>query len=477
MAALETNSKIEIYRKKFGLPLAILAGLLVWLTPIPAGLSYQGHQALALFAGIFVLYLTEAVPLAVTSLAIAPMAVLMGVAKLKDGLAAFGSSSVFLMLGAFILAAAMVETNLAKRITYYIISLVGSSTTKITFGVMIANCILSFLVPSSTARVAILLPVCVSIIGLFGKEGRTRFGVNLLLTLTMTTATIASGILTGTVPNPVTLDFIVKAGGPAIGYIEWLKIGFLPAFINTFITWLIIQIAFRPEEKEIPGGEAFVKKNLAEMGPMTYKEKYAGFVFALTVLLWAFGSKIKLDSTTACLIGDLLLFMPKFGVITWKEASKHISWNVLLIAGGGIGLGGLLMKTGASKFLAKAVFSTFGLHALPVMMIMIVVMLICQFMHFFFVGTTVMCTSMMPMIIALSIEAGMPPQLFALPAGMIIGGYPLLMFYCTNPNILVYGTGQLSVGDFPKVGVPISIVSSIVYVLCAMTYWKWIGMY
>jgi solute carrier family 13 (sodium-dependent dicarboxylate transporter), member 2/3/5 len=65
----------------------------------------------------------------------------------------------------------------------------------------------------------------------------------------------------------------------------------------------------------------------------------------------------------------------------------------------------------------------------------------------------------------------------ALSAGMIIGGYPVLMFYCTNPNILVYSTGQLTVWDFPKVGIPISVVGCIVYALCAATYWRWIGVF
>jgi di/tricarboxylate transporter len=60
---------------------------------------------------------------------------------------------------------------------------------------------------------------------------------------------------------------------------------------------------------------------------------------------------------------------------------------------------------------------------------------------------------------------------------MIIGGYPLLMFYNTLPSILVYGTGKLRVEDFPKVGVVICVVACLLYALCAATWWQWLGLF
>ena len=102
--------------------------------------------------------------------------------------------SVYLILGAFILAAAMVKTRLADRITYLNSGRIGASPTRITLGVTAVNIILAFLVPSTMARTAILLPVCLSIIGLFRTENRSRFAVNLLLTLAVTNATISAGV-------------------------------------------------------------------------------------------------------------------------------------------------------------------------------------------------------------------------------------------------------------------------------------------
>ncbi|WP_204305071.1 anion permease, partial [Stenotrophomonas maltophilia] len=80
----------------------------------------------------------------------------------------------------------------------------------------------------------------------------------LLLILTFTNSTISAGIMTGNVPNPVTVDFIVKAGGRPITYLDWLALGFPPALLMTLVTWWYVQRTFPPECDELPGGNAYV---------------------------------------------------------------------------------------------------------------------------------------------------------------------------------------------------------------------------
>jgi len=467
---------IEEWKERLGIPVAIIATLLVWFMPAQQGLSVVGQKSLALFAGIFVLYLTEAIPLPITSLAVVPAAVLMGAAKPNLALEGFASTSVYLIVGAFILATAMVKSKLADRITYYIMSVIGTSTVRITLGITLANIVLAFLVPSSTARTAILLPVCLGIIATAGKgEGRSNFAAGILLTLAFTNATISAGILTATVPNPVTIDFIAKAGGQAITFMDWFIIGFPPALVMTMITWWFIQKVFPSEVTEIPGGADYVKEQLQALGTITANEKRALFVFLLVVGMWVTGGITKINPTIACLAGCIILFLPKIGFLSWKDADKGISWQVIFVAGGGISLGDILMKTGAAKWLAVTIFNALSLSSLSVILMLVVLMFIIQYMHFLFVGTTAMATAFLPIVLGMAQAANVNPAFFALPAGMIIGGYPLLMFYNTLPNILIYGTGKMKVEDFPKVGVFLCTLACVVYAICAMTYWKWLG--
>jgi solute carrier family 13 (sodium-dependent dicarboxylate transporter), member 2/3/5 len=473
----ENGFSFEEWRKRLGLPIAVAAGIAVFLIQTPAELSVEGHKSLALFAAVFVLYLTESIPLAITSLAIVPLAVLMGIVTPSVALQGFASTSVYLILGAFVLAAAMVKSKLAERITYLIMLWVGTSAIRITLGITLANIVLAFLVPSTTARTAVLLPVCIAIIEVFGKEGRTKFAVNLLLTLAFTNATIGSGILTATVPNPVTIDFIAKVSKHAITYGEWFVYGFPPALFMTMLTWWVIQKVFPPEIKNIPGGDSHVKEKLQELGSISRDEVKSLIVFILVVGLWVTGGWTKIDTTIACLAGIIILFLPKLGFLTWKDAEKGISWQIILVCGGGVSLGEILMKTGAAKWLAMIIFKALGLSGLSVIVMLILIMLIIQYMHILFVGTTAMATAILPIVLGMAQAADINPAVFALPAGMIIGGYPLLMFYNTLPNILIYGTGKLKVGDFPKVGFILCTVACIVYAICASTYWKWLGLY
>jgi di/tricarboxylate transporter len=210
---------------------------------------------------------------------------------------------------------------------------------------------------------------------------------------------------------------------------------------------------------------------------MTYAEKRTLMVFCIVVLLWVTGSWTRINPTIACLTGAILLMIPKLGVLNWKEAEKGVSWQIVMITGGGIALGDILTQTGAAKWIADAIFLALGLGGLSVVMLLIVVLVIIQYMHLFFVGTTVMATALMPIALGIAESAGLPPLLIGMPVGMIIGGYPLLMFYGTLPNIMVYDTGKISVMDFPRVGFIISGLACLVYAICAGTYWKWLGMY
>src|SRR5262249_2526418 len=150
-----------------------------------------------------------------------------------------------------------------------------------------------------------------------GGEGRTPFAVKLLLTLAFTNATISAGILTATVPNLVTVEFLAKAGRP-VTFTDWLVYGFPPALVMTFLTWVVIQLVFKSGEASArPTASAVVEMRLVEMGRTTAAEWRSLAIFLLVVAGWATQSWTKLDSTVVCLIGAGLLFLPKIGVIDW----------------------------------------------------------------------------------------------------------------------------------------------------------------
>ena len=452
------------------------------LMPTPAGLTVLGQKAIAVLAGLVVLFLTEPMELPIASMAVPPAAVLLGITNIKGALEGFATPAIFLLVGAVIMSAAMEKTRVAERFTYWLLATIGCSARNITLGIVVSNIVLAFMVPSTTARTAILLPMCLSIIAIY-RQGddqsvtRSKFATGLLLTLAFTNSTISAGILTASTPNPVTLEYILKISGKPVTYFQWLCVGFPPALLMTFLTWWYLRRVYKPEREGIPGGVEYMREQLRKMGPISWAEWRALFVFLLVVGLWMTGGLTGIDVTVACLVGVALLFLPWFGVIDWKDINRNSAFYILMINGGGLTAGELLLRTGAAKWLANQVFNGLGLVGASALIVVTVVMVVVQFARIGFMGTTPMAVIFMPLIVSLAAAAKLPVAAVALPAGMIIAGYPLLMFYNTLPNILVYGTGFLKMPDFPRVGFLLCGVAIIVYAIFAATYWRWLGLF
>ena len=97
-------------------------------------------------------------------------------------------------------------------------------------------------------------------------------------------------------------------------------------------------------------------------------------------------------------------------------------------------------------------------------------------MHVFFVGTATMANVFFPILLGIAQVSGINPMLTILPAAFMIGGYPILMFFNTTPNILCYDTGQIDAKDFPKIGFIVSVFACIVYIFCVKWYWPYTNM-
>lgn len=468
---------MKVQKESLGVGLAVIAFVLLICLPPPESLPPEGLRCLALFAAVFLLYLFESISAAVISLAIVPMLVLLRITDIKEALSGFSSTSTYLIVGSFILAEAVIKSRLGSRITYLILLKIGTKAHQITLGIMLVNIVLAFMIPSSTARTAMMLPICLKIAQQFsGHDRRTRFGANLMMTLCVTNSTISAGILTSTITNPMATEYILNHSGKAVSFIDWMIWGMPPALLMTILSWVLIQLIFRPEYKEMEGGRAYIEQKLVELGPVCRDEKIALAMFGATVLLWVLGGWIGVDSTSACLLGACALCLPKVGVLTWDDCKNNISLNVVFICSGGISLGAAMSETGAASWMARNIFEWLSLDSLKLWALLIILLVVVQFMHIVFVGTATMANVFFPILVGIASVAGISAEKLILPAAMLIGGYPVIMFFNTTPSILCYDTGQVTAGDFPKLGILISVVACAVYAACVLWYWPAMGL-
>ena len=120
------------------MPLAIIAFIVVMLIPMN-GLSYPGHAAIALLVFAIIMWATEAVHLAVTSLIILFIQPIIGVARFNDAVIGFANPIIFLMIGGFIIAEAIRKSGLATRLTYAMLKRFGTTPDRSIFVCRILN--------------------------------------------------------------------------------------------------------------------------------------------------------------------------------------------------------------------------------------------------------------------------------------------------------------------------------------------------
>src|SRR6266478_7690478 len=265
-------------RLNWGVLLAVAALVAVLWLPTPEGLSIAGQRMLAILAFAVIVWMTEALDYAVSAIVIATlMAFLLGLspnpanpkvllgtsAGLALAFSGFANTALALVASALFLAAAMTATGLDKRIALGILSRVGVKVHHVVIGAILVGFVMAFLVPSTTARVACLVPITLGIIAAFDVDKKGAFAGMLMITTVQTASIWNVGIKTADAQNMVAIGFIAKTLQKSITWLEWF-IAAAPFSILMSIALYVVMTRMMPSEVEqVPGGREQIRKSLA----------------------------------------------------------------------------------------------------------------------------------------------------------------------------------------------------------------------
>ncbi|MGL5207377.1 MAG: SLC13 family permease [Acidaminococcaceae bacterium] len=455
--------------------LAIFAFITVgWLMPTPDGLPQAGKMALAVGTFAIIVWVTNAIEGALSGLMIVFMLAITGAAKIDKAFSGFANTSLWLIVIGFLMAGVMEHSGLSKRIALYLVALSKGVSSRIYWSIAASIGLLTFFVPSITARTLLMLPIILGIGESFNaKEGKSNIVKALLLIVAMSGTMMSIGVLTSHVANPITVGMIQSATGKLITWGEWFRVGGPPAFVLGFISVFVIKLMYPPEIKNIGDGGAYVKRELASMGPISRNEIYTLIIFVITLILWATDSYTKIPVVTVGLLSVLLLLLPGIGVMDWKEAQGKIPWNVYILYGGGLSLGAVLVSSGAAKWLANTMLAP--LHPFPLTMQIIALIWIATILQILFTGGGPKTTALTPIVIAYAGTIGADPLVLALILGMNMQ-HQYLLPVSNMPNAVIVGTPHITEKELMKAGAVMSILGAGFFSLVVLTYWKWINL-
>lgn len=482
----------QAIRFPVGLVAAVIALVVVLLLPLPATLPVAGQRMLAILLFAVIVWVTEAVSYEASAIMITSlMAVLLGTAPtLQDPAVTYGSSAgvsmalsgfanpaLALVVGALFIAAAMTHTGLDKRIALVTLSKVGASAQRVLLGSMAVIVLLSLVVPSATARSACVVPIMMGVIAAFGVSARSNIAAGIMIIVAQGTSIWNIGIQTAAAQNLLTVGFMDKMLGQRVSWIDWLMAGAPWAVIMSLVLVVLVLKLLPPESDKVPGGMEGVNQSLTQLGPMTGAQKRLGLVSLLLLLAWATEGRLHpFDTTTTTYAGLVVLLLPRFGVMTWKDVQARIPWGTVIVFGVGISLGTALLSTQAGQWLGAQVVERTGLDQVGSLGVFAILSAFLILIHLGFASATALTSAFLPILIA--VLQTLPGDFSRVGMTMLLGfavSFGFILPINAPQNMVCLGTDTFTPRQFARVGIWVSVIGYVLLLVFAGTYWSWLG--
>ena len=452
--------------------------LILWLVH-PQDMSEEARRILACTVWIAIWWITEAIPIAATSLLPIVLFPLTGALDVQSTAVSYGHPYIFLYAGGFIIAIAIEKWNLHRRIALNIINLIGTDIKSIILGFMVATAFLSMWI-SNTATTVMMLPIGTAIVIQLKDNPQTKenetatFGKALMLAIAYSASIGGMASLIGTPPNLVLAGVVQESYGVEITFARWIVFGLPLSVLLLFICWqYLIRFAFTFEQKKFPGGRTEIKKYLQQLGAMSFEEKSVLVVFTLTALAWITRSFLlqrfipDLDDTIIAVAGALVLFVlparrERRSLINWEEAVK-LPWGVLFLFGGGLAIAEGFQSTGLATWIGSQMTLVQGINIILLMLILIAAV------NFLTEITSNLATTAMilPILASMAVTLNVHPYLL-LAGATVAASCAFMLPVATPPNAVVFGAGYLTIPDMVRAGIWMNVLSIIL--LTILTY-------
>ena len=476
--------------KKIGLFLSPIIFLGMLLLPPQFGLKADAWQVLAMAILMLGWWITEALPLPVTSLVPLVLLPLLGISQPKEVAPFYGDPIVFLFLGGFMLALAMEKWNLHRRIALTIVSITGTNANRIVLGFMVATAVMSMWI-SNTATTIMMLPIALSVIGHLtenrlanggeeNRKGMANFSKTIMLGIAYSASIGGMATLIGTPPNVVFKAYMVK-NGYNVNFFDWMMVGVPLMVLLLSITYFVnVKILFPNKLGKFEGARELIAGELDALGKPSKAEKRVFWLFMVTVALWissGFINKawpgIKFGDEMVAIAAAIALFLIpvdfKKGsfLLDWDSTSK-LPWGILLLFGGGLALADALYKTGLIDLIGGAFHDNQINRVLFVLGLTAATVLLSEAM-----SNVALVVVFLPVVSGIAQGVGIEPIYLAVPMTLAAScGFMLPM--ATPPNAIVFGSGHLKVVDMVKSGFWLDVLSILIIAFFAETVVLWV---
>jgi solute carrier family 13 (sodium-dependent dicarboxylate transporter), member 2/3/5 len=450
--------------KGFWIIAALAAYGIVRLLPATEGLSTASQSLLATVAAGTILWMSEAIPIGLTSLILLALLGCDRAMRPADVFVGFASEVTFFLIGVVAIATGVQTSGLAGRAARTLLKFAGGRPGRLFWQMIAIFPVLALLLPSAITRNAILIPAYEDALETMGIRGAGGLGRALMLALGMLNPLASSALLTGGVTS--------IAAGTLLGGFSWIHwfVLMAPPYYALLIGGSFL-VRLMAGKFDLPVNEAPTAAPKTQ--PFSGAEIRTLAVLAGTCVLWFTDSIHKLSPAIPALLGATVLLLPRVGVVSWKEFESRLSWNLILTVGASLSVATAMAKTGTAAWLGHHFLEHLPSLASHPLILIVALMAIAAIVHLAITNLAACISLLLPITVTIAEAA----NLSAIVCGLIVTltvDAVILYPAQTASNLLAYDSGQFSAADVRRLGLGMFALNVLVG-LCALSYWGLLG--
>ncbi len=444
-----------------------LVSLIIPLLPMGLDLDMQLKLYIMVTLWGILMWMFELIPDAVVGILIPVLYVVLGVAKPNVVFSGWAGSTPWITIGGLMLGAAVVESGLVKRIAYKIMLWTGGSLRGIIVGLMLSCIVITPIIPSVMAKVALMTPIAIGLCDVLGAEKKSRIASVLMLVVFLSVWSPKMAFMTASADSLMTASILKQHYAASLTWLDWAKDMLIPAVLWTLIS---VSLVWFLKPQNITLDKSYLREQCAKLGKFTLKEKK---VAVLAVVLLAFlitDSLYELDASWLIILIGCLCFIPGIGVLGIGDFNK-LPFSIVFFLVGAVSIGSVTSELGVADRIVEFITPVFASKSNFSLVMSIYIFSICSN---FVLNPLALIGTLMGPVADICGSLGYPE---------ILGGYAMIMGfnqalfpYEIAPLMLIYGFGYLKMSHLVKI-MAIRIAVGIVFTaVFTYPYWQMMGL-
>ena len=455
-------------KKIIGMCAGVLIAVITWNLPLE-GLGAEGRRCLALTLMTVTFWAFQVAHSGYIAGLYLMLLVVFNVAPPELVFSSWTGTTIYLIIGAYLIASAVKSSGLGERIAYWMLLRFVKGYRSIIISIFILTAVLSLLIPHPWPRAFLIMSVISVVIK--SAEVCREDAVKIGLTVFASSVPVSLIFLTGdSTINPLA----AQHSGLPLGWGGWFVVMGLPAIVASVLTCAMILFLFRPEGEVRFDRDVILKKQI-EAGALKQKEIRVLIWLIIAILLWVTDVLHGFHIAWITLIIAMLMSFPVIGEVIVDRSWAEVPIQVLIFITGAVAIGRVGAVTGMNGWIAQTIMP--GNLPQNIVLIAALITVISVALHMVLGSVIAVMGVAIPALISITEPAGLNPLVTSLIVYTAIASHYLLPFHHLNMLVgLGEENGMYTQRETLRLGIPLTAVVFLVVLCVELPWWRFLGL-